>query len=64
MRKPIRENPVTTMFMAGFGIFLMAGYLLIVQPERAEREKEIRNSCGEVVSLAADQPEESSETTK
>ena len=53
MRAP-KENPVTTMFMAGFGIFIFAAYLLVVQPAKAEQERVVRNMCGEPVSYSED----------
>lgn len=49
MRAPIKENPITTLFMTGFGIFIMTGYLLVVQPVKAERYQAVKNLCDEAV---------------
>jgi hypothetical protein len=55
MRRAISENPVTTMFMAGFGIFILAGYLMVVQPVKDERYREVRDLCGNIVSFNEDE---------
>lgn len=64
MRTPIKENPVTTLFMAGFGIFIMVGYLLVVKPVKTEQYQAVKDMCGETITYVNENMPQAAVTNK